>query len=117
MAEYGEWTRKGATLSDKTAQKEYGISQEFILKGIREEKLEFKEGNIYGNPYFKLLRRELENYISSELGQTYLMEHKNKKELQELRKIIKTLEKRVAELKLKEAALKGEMSGEISLSE
>lgn len=45
------------------------------------------------------------------------MEHKNKKELKELRKIIKTLEKRVAELKLKEATLKGEMSGEISLSE
>lgn len=47
MAEYGEWTRKGATLSDKTAQKEYGIGQDFILKGIREGKLEFKEGNIY----------------------------------------------------------------------
>ncbi|UUX93319.1 hypothetical protein [Methanoplanus endosymbiosus] len=107
MAEYGEWTRKGATLSDKTAQKEYGISQEFILKGIREGKLEFKEGNIYGNPYFKLLRRELEDYISSELGDSYLMEQKNKTELKEVRKEIKALEKRLTELKIREAALKG----------
>ena len=34
MAEYGEWNRKGATLSDKTAIKEYGVDREFILNGI-----------------------------------------------------------------------------------
>jgi hypothetical protein len=28
MAEYGEWNRKGATLSDKTAKKEYKVDQE-----------------------------------------------------------------------------------------
>jgi len=26
MAEYGEWNRKGAVLSDVTAQKEYGVT-------------------------------------------------------------------------------------------
>jgi hypothetical protein len=35
MAEYGEWNRKGATLSDVTAQKEYGVTYAFIVKGIR----------------------------------------------------------------------------------
>ena len=35
MAEYGEWNRKGAVLSDLTAQKEYGI-----VKGIQAGKLE-----------------------------------------------------------------------------
>src|SRR3990170_3717497 len=35
MAEYGEWNRKGATLSDVTATKEYGVSRDFIVKGIR----------------------------------------------------------------------------------
>ena len=33
MAEYGEWTRKGATLSDVTARKVYGVSYDFIVKG------------------------------------------------------------------------------------
>jgi hypothetical protein len=27
MAEYGEWDRKGAVLSDVTAQKEYGVTR------------------------------------------------------------------------------------------
>ncbi len=31
MAEYGEWNRKGATLSDVTAKKEYGVDQDFIM--------------------------------------------------------------------------------------
>ena len=35
MAEYGEWTQKGATLSDVTAEKEYGVSREFIVEGIK----------------------------------------------------------------------------------
>ena len=35
MAEYGEWNRKGAVLSDVTAQKEYGVARDFILKGVQ----------------------------------------------------------------------------------
>ena len=35
MAEYGEWNREGATLSDKTAKREYGVDRDFIVKGIR----------------------------------------------------------------------------------
>jgi hypothetical protein len=35
MAEYGEWNRKGASLSDVTAQKEYGVTRDFIVEGIR----------------------------------------------------------------------------------
>ena len=54
MAEYGGWNRKGATLSYVTAQKEYGVSRDFIVKGIRARKLEYREGAIWGNPYLKL---------------------------------------------------------------
>jgi len=57
MAEYGEWTRKGATLSDVTAQNEYGVDQKFIVKGISAGKLEYREGNMHGNPWLKVLSR------------------------------------------------------------
>ena len=67
MAEYGEWNRKGATLSDATAKKEYGVDRDFILKGIRIGKLEYREGAIWGNPYLRLLRRQLEQYLADEL--------------------------------------------------
>lgn len=32
MAEYGEWNRKGATLSDVTEKKEYGVDRDFIVE-------------------------------------------------------------------------------------
>ena len=38
MAEHGEWNRKGATLSDKTAKKEYG--EEIGHKGIGKAELD-----------------------------------------------------------------------------
>jgi len=47
MAQYGEWNRKGATLSDVTAKKEYGVDLDFIEKGIRAGKLEYREGAIW----------------------------------------------------------------------
>ena len=48
MAEYGEWNRKGAVLSDVTAQKEYGVTRDFIMKGIQVGKLEYREGAVWG---------------------------------------------------------------------
>ncbi len=65
MAEYGEWNRKGATLSDVTAKKEYGVDRDFIVKGIRAGKLEYRQGAVWGNPYLRVLRSQLEQYISA----------------------------------------------------
>lgn len=62
MAEYGEWVRKGAVLSEVTAQKEYGVNRDFIVEGIQAGKLEFREGVVWGNPYLRILRSQLERY-------------------------------------------------------
>ena len=48
MAEYGEWARKGAVLSEVTAQKEDGVTRDFIVGGIQAGKLEFREGAVWG---------------------------------------------------------------------
>jgi hypothetical protein len=72
MAEYGEWSRKGATLSHATARKEYGVDEDFIVAGINAGKLEYREGAVHGNPYIRVLRRQLEAYIAEELGDEYL---------------------------------------------
>jgi len=77
MAEYGEWTRKGATLSDVTAKKEYGVERDFIVRGIEAGKLEYREGLIWGSPYIKVLRSQLEKYIATELGTDRLDSGKN----------------------------------------
>ena len=109
MAEYGEWNRKGATLSDITAKKEYGVEQDFIVKGIRAGKLEYREGAIWGNPYLRLLRSQFENYIVEELGQDRLSSGKNQTELLKIKKEIAKLKKRLNELQVRRMDLEKEM--------
>ncbi len=83
MAKYGEWNRKGATLSDITAKKEYDVDRQFIIKGINTGKLEYRQGAIWGNPYLKILRSQLEEYIASELGPEYLAERQEQIRVEE----------------------------------
>ena len=105
MAEYGEWNRKGATLSDVTAKKEYGLSREFIVKGIRAGKLEYREGAIWGNPYLRVLRSQLEQYIAEELGADRVSTGKNQTELRRIKKEMADLENRLAELQARRTEL------------
>ena len=95
MAEYGEWTIKGATLSDVTANKEYGVDRNFIVKGIKAGKLEYREGSIYGNPWLRILRRQLEQYIAEEIGSDFLSGVKNRTELRKIKKEIADLKKKL----------------------
>ena len=50
-ADLSAWTRKGATLSDKSAQKEFGLTFDEIVAGIRAGKLQYRENSIYGAPF------------------------------------------------------------------
>jgi hypothetical protein len=103
MAEYGEWNRKGAVLSDVTATKEFGVSREFIVEGIRAGKLEFRHGSVWGNPYLRVLRRELEAYIAERLGEGAFRSRKAKAELKKVNKEIAELERQLAELRVRKA--------------
>lgn len=105
MAENGEWNRKGATLSDVTAKKEYGVDRDFIVKGIRADKLEYRDGAIWGNPYLRVLRRQLEKYITEELGKQYLVRVKAQTELRKIKKEISDLKKRLYELESRKTIL------------
>jgi len=105
MAEYGEWNRKGATLSDVTAKAVYGVSRDFIVKGIQTGKLEYRDGAIWGNPYIRILRSQLERYITEELGKAYLMKVKNQAELRRIKKEIFDLKKKLKALECRKADL------------
>ena len=109
MAEHGEWNRKGATLSDTTASKEYGVDRDFIVKGIRAGKLECREGAIWGNPYLRLLRSQLERYIAEELGADRLSSVKNLTELRKIKKEMANLKKRLKELEARRTELENQM--------
>ena len=99
------WRQKGATLSDKSARQEFGLTQQEIYEAMRVGKLQFQQNNIHGNPWFRLLRHEVEALVIEKGGQDHLQRKKLEKELADLnkeaRKIksrLKTVERRRAEL-------------------
>src|ERR1035437_3187798 len=63
-----EWLSKGATLSDKTARSEFGLTQEEIIAAIRAGKLQYRPSSMHGNPWLRLLRREVEDLVSTRPG-------------------------------------------------
>ena len=103
------WNRKGATLSDVTAKKECGVDRDFIVKGIQAGNLEYREGAIWGNPYLRLLRSQLEQYIAEELGEDRLSSGKSQTELRKIKKEMANLKKRLNELQARRTELEKQM--------
>ena len=108
MAEYGEWNRKGATLSDKTAKKEYGVGWDFIERGIQAGRLEYREGSVWGNPYVRILRSQLEQYIAEELGSDRLTSEKTHTGLRKIKREIAKLKKKLKELQARKTEIEKE---------
>ena len=105
------WTKKGATLSDKSAQEEFGLTQEEISKAIKDGKLRYRLNNIYGNPYLRLIRREVEALVSEKHGSNYLEKKKLKQELAQINRTLKALKTQVMALEKRRVELL-EMLGE-----
>jgi hypothetical protein len=99
------WAKKGATLSDKSARKEFGLTQEEIIEAIKNGKLQYHQNNVYGNPYFRLIRSEVEALVDEKYGRNYLEKKKLTKELADINKELKRLEAQKASLEQRKAEL------------
>lgn len=99
------WTKKGATLSDKSAQKEFGLTFQEIVEGIHQGKLHYRETSIYGNPFLRLLRNEVEALVNEMHGADYLRNKQLKKELAEVKKTLGTLRSQTEALEKRRAEL------------
>src|SRR5207237_9931639 len=85
------WVQKGATLSDKTAQKEFGLRQEDIIEAIKAGKLHYRHNTLYGNPCLKLLREEVECLVNEKYDMDNLKQRIDKTELDQVQTIIRSL--------------------------
>ncbi|MEA3488339.1 MAG: hypothetical protein U9R10_03695 [Euryarchaeota archaeon] len=92
------WTTKGATLSDKSARKEFGVTQDEIIDGINDGKLQYRVNYVYDNPYYKLIRSEVEAFVADKYGDNYLTKKRNKNELAQINKELKKLKAQVVAL-------------------
>ena len=81
------------------------MSRDFIVKGIRAGKLEYREGSIWGNPYLRVLRSQLERYIAKQLGSRHLTSTKTQTELRKVKKEMAALKKKLTALQVRKAEL------------
>ena len=100
-----EWQRKGATLSDKTACREFGLTQDEIVRAIRAGKLHYRQNSIHGNPFLRLLRREVESLVKQKHGADYLKAQRTKTEVARINRELKRLRTRIAALEEQKSQL------------
>ncbi len=104
-----EWQRKGGTLSDKTARKEFGLTQDEIVQAIRAGKLQYRYAAMHGNPFLRLLRSEVETLVKAKHGGDYLEEQRAKTELARVNRDLKRLRTEIAALEDRRAKLMAEI--------
>ena len=104
-----EWQRKGATLSDKTARKELGLTQEEIVQAIRAGELQYRANSIHGNPFLRLLRREVEALVKKKHGGDFLKDRQAMTELARINRELKRLKTQLAALEKRKASLTDEL--------
>jgi hypothetical protein len=100
-----DWTKKGATLSDKSARKEFGLTQDQIIDAIKSGKLQYRQNHIHGNPYFRLLRNEVESLAKELFGNDYFENQKFQNELSQINKEVNSLKRKIKVLEKKKAEL------------
>jgi hypothetical protein len=104
-----EWARKGATLSDKTARSEYGLTQDEIFAAIDAGKLQYRPAAMHGNPWLRLLRREVEDLATALHGEQYLREQQARTELARIERELKQLRAQFAALEERRSVLLSEL--------
>src|SRR5256886_16511094 len=99
------WVQKGSTLSEKTAQKEFGLTQEEIIEAIKAGSLQYRHNTLYGNPCLKLLRHEVEDLVSAKYGGDYLQTKNAKTELNRVNTEIRSLKRKISQLEKRKEEL------------
>jgi hypothetical protein len=97
-----EWRRKGATLSDKAARQEFGLTQDEIYDAGT---LHYRQAAMHGNPWLRLLRREVEALARTSHGDRYVEERQARAELARVNREITRLRAELAALEERRSKL------------
>jgi hypothetical protein len=104
-----EWQRKGATLSEKTARDEFGLTQDEIYAAIRAGTLHYREASMHGNPWLRLLRREVEALARASHGDRYVNQRQDRVKLGRVNREIRRLRAELAALEERRAKLSSDL--------
>ena len=104
-----EWQRTGATLSDKIVGQESGLAQAEINDAIDAGTLQYRQAHMHGNPWLRLLRREVEALARTRRGDRYVSEQQARAELTRVNREIRRLRTELAELEERRAKLSSDL--------
>ena len=92
------WQRQGATLSHKNACKEFGLTEGEIIEAMKVGKLQYRQNNAHGNPYFRLLRNEVQLLAIELRGAKGVEDQEVKHRLTRINREINSLKKKLSSL-------------------
>jgi hypothetical protein len=104
-----EWRLKGATLSDKNARQEFGLTQDEIYDAIKAGRLQYRRAEMHGNPWLRLLRSEVEAVARTTHGDDYVRQQQAEAELAQVNREMRRLRTQLAELEKRRAELASEL--------
>ena len=78
------WQKPNATLSHKNAGKEFRLTEEVLIEAMKSGKLQYQINYAHGNPYYKLLRSEVEALALEMHGSKGIEEQKIEYELKKI---------------------------------
>src|SRR5258708_28662445 len=104
-----EWQRKGATLSDKTAREEFGLTQDEIYDAIDAGTLQYRQAAMHGNPWLRLLRREVEALARASHGDRDVNQRQARAELGRVNRELRRLRAELAPLEERRAKLSSDL--------
>ena len=100
-----QWTKKGGTLSHKNACKEFGLTEDEIIDSMKTGKLQYRLNYAHGNPYYRVLRSEIEALALELHGNKRMEDQANNHKLKKINREINSLKRKLSSLEKKKIQL------------
>jgi hypothetical protein len=97
--------RHGTTLSDKTAWREFGLTQDEFCDAIEAGSLQDRRAHMHGNPWLRLLHREVEALARSRHGDRHVDRQQDRAETARVNRVIRRVRSELAEIEGRRSAL------------
>jgi hypothetical protein len=91
--------------SQRQNGEEFGLTQDEIVQAIRSRAIHYREANMHGSPWLRLLRREVEALVEKKYGNHYLKDRQAKTELARINRELRRLRTQIAQLEERRSKL------------
>lgn len=92
-------------MSLNNACKEFGLSEQDLIRYLKQGTLQYRLNYAHGNPYYKLLRKEVQTLVQELHGDDYLKKQALEHELLTVNKEINSLKRKLSKLEKQKVEL------------